>query len=409
MNRVKWFNDARFGMFIHWGIYAAAGKGEWTFAIDPWQGTEYQDLAKTFNPKNFDPARWAELAAAAGMKYVVFTTRHHDGFCMFDSHFTDYKITNTPYKKDIVREVAEAFRAAGLKVGFYHSLPDWGHRGYADPESPEYIQRGELHTPTAEEYAAFKELLFNHIEQLMTEYGKVDLLFLDYTSKHKDNMDYFDRDRILEMVYRHQPEIIVNDRLAFSKDNVRDFDYYTPEICVMNHPPVVKGEGVPWESCTTMNEHWGYFSGDNNYKDTHSLISALIGCVSRSGNMLLNVGPDANGELGNEAEKRLQEMAEWFKINHAAVEGCGESQYTPPFGCAYTAKGNRIYCFLLITPVGDVILPQLKGRIKSIKLLRTGEEVSLIDHWGFELLYSTEQRIRPVGSRAGDVLEITLK
>lgn len=409
MDKIKWFTDSRFGMFIHWGIYAIPAKGEWSFAYGPWKENEYQDFAKVFDPQDFDPRKLARLASAAGMKYVVFTTRHHDGFCMFDSHFTDYKVTNSPYGKDIVREVVEAFRAEGMKIGFYHSLPDWTHPGYADQESPEYIQRKELHTPTPEEYSAFKELLFNHLQQLMTEYGKVDLLFLDYTSKYKDGTDYFDRDRILEMVYRHQPEIIVNDRLAFSKENVRDFDYYTPEICVMNQPPVVKGREVAWESCTTMNNNWGYCAGDNNYKDAHSLISALIGCVSRSGNMLLNVGPDANGSIGETAESRLKEMAEWFKLHSEAVSGCGSSQYTPPFGCAYTAKENKIYCYLLITPVGDVILPQLKGKIESIKLMRTGENVRIIDFWGFELLRADEERIRPTGAKAGDVLEITLK
>lgn len=409
MNKMQWFTDSRFGMFIHWGIYAIPALGEWSFAQQAWKENEYQDFAKKFNPDNFEPRKLAALAAGAGMKYVVFTTRHHDGFCMFDSHYTDYKVTNTPYGKDIVKEVVEAFRAEGLKIGFYHSLPDWTHPGYADQESPEYIQRKELHTPTPEEYAAFKDLLYNHIEQLVTEYGKIDLLFCDYTSKYKDGIDYFDRDRILEMVYRHQPEIIVNDRLAFSKDNVRDFDYYTPEICVMNAPPVVKGKDVIWESCTTMNDHWGYFEGDENYKDTHSLISALMGCVSRSGNMLLNVGPDAHGSIGETAENRLREMNEWFKVNGDAVYGCGQSKYTPPFGCCYTEKDGKIYCYLLITPVGDVILPELKGKIEKIKLLRTQEEVKIIDFWGFELLKPNEERIRPAGAKAGDVLEITLK
>lgn len=409
MSKTQWFTDSRFGMFIHWGIYAIPALGEWSFAQHPWKENEYQNFAKEFNPDNFDPRRLARLASGAGMKYVVFTTRHHDGFCMFDSKFCDYKVTNTPYGRDIVREVVEAFRAEGLKIGFYHSLPDWTHPGYADQESPEYIQRKELHTPTAEEYADFKELLYNHIEQLMTCYGKIDLLFCDYTSKYKDGQDYFDRDRILDMVYRHQPEIIVNDRLAFSKENVRDFDYYTPEICVMNAPPVVKGKDVIWESCTTMNDHWGYCRGDENYKDAHSLISALIGCVSRNGNMLLNVGPDEHGSIGNTAESRLEEMAEWFKINGKAVYGCGMSKYTPPFGCCYTQKENKLYCYFLVTPVGDVILPELKGKIENICLLRTGENVRVIDFWGFELLKKDEERIRPTGAKAGDVLEITLK
>lgn len=409
MSKTKWFTDARFGMFIHWGIYSIPAKGEWAYANYDFGPGVYQDFAKKFDPRNFDPARLAKLAHAAGMQYVVFTTRHHDGFCMFDSHYTDYKVTNTPYGKDITRELVEAFRQEGMKIGFYHSLPDWTHPGYADQESPEYILHKKLHTPAPEEYAAFKELLYNHIRQLMTEYGKIDLLFCDYTSKYKDGTDYFDRDRILDMVYDCQPDIIVNDRLAFSKENVRDFDYYTPEICVMNAPPVVKGREVIWESCTTMNDNWGYCAGDENYKDAHSLTAALMGCISRSGNMLLNVGPDADGCIGKKAEKLLEEIAVWYQTNKEAVYGCGSTAFTPPFGCCYTAKENKIYCYLLVMPVGDIILPELKGKIESIKLLRTGAEIPIIDFWGFELLKNNEERIRPRGTRAGDVLEITLK
>ncbi|MBQ7395148.1 MAG: alpha-L-fucosidase [Lentisphaeria bacterium] len=409
MSKIKWFTDSRFGMFIHWGIYAIPAIGEWAYAQKEWKENEYQGFAKVFDPQKFDPGRLAKLASAAGMKYVVFTTRHHDGFCMFDSHYTDYKVTNTPYGKDIVRMVVEAFRKEGLKIGFYHSLPDWTHPGYADPETPEYMQKKIVRTPTAQEYADFKELLFNHIEQLMTGYGKIDLLFCDYTSKYKDGIDYFDRERILEMVYRHQPDIIVNDRLAYFKDDVCDFDYYTPEICVMNAPPVVKGKEVVWESCTTMNDHWGYCAGDNNYKDAHSLISALMGCVSQSGNMLLNVGPDADGCIGMTAEERLREIGRWFDIHSDAVYGCSASKHKAPYGCCYTQNGNKLYCFLLITPVGDIILPELKGKIESIKLMRTQTEVKIIDFWGYELLKSDEERIRPAGAKAGDVLEITLR
>jgi alpha-L-fucosidase len=213
--RGSWFKDARFGMFIHWGIYSIPGKGVWSYAIDKYAPGEYEANAKIFNPTNYNPREWARLAKRAGMKYAVLTTRHHDGFCMFDSHFTDYKITNTPYGRDAVREYVEAFRAEGLKVGFYHSLPDWTHPGYSDPETPAAMKGLPVHDSTPEEYAAFKELVANHMHQLMTEYGKIDLLFLDYTSKYKQNGDYFDRERLLKIAYENQPGIIVNDRLSF--------------------------------------------------------------------------------------------------------------------------------------------------------------------------------------------------
>lgn len=409
MKRTDWFTEARFGLFLHWGIYAIPAKGEWTYALDPWEEGKYESFAHEFDPTEYDPAEWARMAKAAGMKYAVLTTRHHDGFCMFDSHYTDYKITNSPYGKDAVRMFVEAFRAEGLRIGFYHSLPDWRHPGYVDEETPEFIQKNIRRTPTDAEYQDFLKLLYNHVEQLMTEYGKIDLLFLDYTSKTKAGMDYFQRDKLLEMIYRYQPDILVNDRLAYFKEDVRDFDYYTPEICVPNQPQHVKGNEVVWETCATMNDNWGYCSTDHAYKPLEALIAGLAGCVSRNGNLLLNIGPDEKGNFPAQTIQRLEEMAVWFQYAGEAVTGCGKSLHKPPFGCCYTQKGNDLYCFFLQPPMGDVILPELKGRIESITNLRTGEEVALVSHWGFELLKEDEQRIRPVHLRAGDVLKIRLK
>ena len=409
MNRTDWFTEARFGLFLHWGLYAIPGRGEWTYAMDKWEPGVYENLIHQFDPQDYDPAEWAHLAKAAGMKYVVFTTRHHDGFCLFDSHYTDYKITNTPYGKDVTRMLADAFRAEGLKVGFYHSLPDWTHPGYRDPESPEFYQTGQVPPLDPADHKAYQDLLYHHIEQLMTEYGKIDILFLDYTSQHKANEDYFDRERILEMVYRLQPDIIVNDRLSYFKDNVRDFDYYTPEICIPNQQQQVKGKEVPWETCTTMNNHWGYCPTDEAYKTLHTLTSGLIGCVSKNGNLLLNVGPEPSGKFPPMAVSRLKDLADWYRINGEAVFGCGRSDYTAPYGCVYTQKGQTIYCYLMVDPMGDLILPQIKGKIQKITLLRTGADCALVDHWGFELLRPDEQRIRTAGALAGDVLKIELK
>lgn len=408
-DRTAWFREARFGMFIHWGLYSIPARGEWIYARHPWKKGEYESFSKVFNPTNYNPHEWAKLAKQAGMKYAVFTTRHHDGFCMFDSRYTDYKITKTPYGRDVTREYADAFRAEGLKVGFYHSLPDWTHPGYSDPESPDGIQGRPLHTPTPQEYADFKELVFNHVRQLMTDYGKVDLLFLDYTSKYKAHeKDHFGRDRILEMVYRCQPEIIVNDRLSFFKDNCRDFDYYTPEVCVPASPVKVKGREVVWETCATMNGCWGYRDDFHEWRSPEALVAGLAGCVSRGGNLLLNIGPKADGSFPVQAVERLQTLAEWYRTNGESVFGCGKADFAPPYGCVYTQKGNDIYCHFLQTPLGDVILPGLKGRIAELCPLREGVKVRLVDEWGFELLAPSDQRIRPEGIKPGDVIRITL-
>lgn len=408
-DRSAWFREARFGLFLHWGLYAIPAKGEWYRAYGKFQPGEYESLMERFDPQEYDPREWARLAKAAGMKYVVFTTRHHDGFCMFDSRYTDYKITNTPYGKDVTRMLADAFREEGLKVGFYHSLPDWTHPGYADEETPEFMQTGRLYTPTPEEHRAFLDRLYGHVEQLMTGYGKIDLLFFDYTSKHKAGQDYFERDRLLEMVYRHQPDILVNDRLAYFKDDVRDFDYYTPETAVLNRCQTVKGKPVAWETCATMNDHWGYCDTDDNYKTLETLTSGLMGCVSRSGNLLLNVGPEPSGRFPERAVEKLRELAAWYAVNGEAVAGCGESVYPAPHGFCYTQKGNLLYAYCMASPMGDVILPKLKGKIESITHLRTGEAGAAVDHWGFELLQPDDQRIRCRGICPGDVLKIVLK
>ena len=407
-DRLAWFREARFGMFIHWGIYSIPAHGEWTYANDPWKSGEYEALAEKFNPTGYNPREWARLAKRAGMKYAVLTTRHHDGFCMFDSHFTDFKITNTPYGRDAVREYADAFRAEGLRVGFYHSLPDWTHPGYADPETPAVMQGRPAHEPTPEEHAAFRELVANHVRQLMTEYGKIDLLFLDYTSKYKQDEDYFDRERLLGIAYGCQPDILVNDRLSFWKDNCRDFDYYTPEICVPGEPLRVKGREVAWETCATINGNWGYNVGDTDWKTPEALVAGLVGCVSRNGNLLLNVGPMPDGRIPAPAVERLEALGDWFSANGESVTGCGKSDFSPPFGCAYTQRGNALYCHFLQPPLGDVILPGLKGKAAKITLLRTGGEIKCIDYWGFELLRPDDQRIRPTGVVAGDVAKIEL-
>lgn len=407
--RTDWFSRARFGLFVHWGLYALPARGEWTLASDEWNPGEYEKLAERFNPESFNPDLWAQTAAACGMGYVVFTTKHHDGFCMFDSPLTDYKVTNTPFGKDVTAMVAESFRKAGLKVGFYHSLPDWTHPGYADRESPEYMRGGVLHEPSPEQYRDFLDFLYGNVRHLLTAYGKIDLMFFDYTSKYKADMDYFGRERLLDMVYSLQPEIIVNDRLSFYKENTLDFDYYTPEICIPNATFTVKGRESVWETCATMNDHWGYCASDSGYKDVHTVTAALAGCVSRNGNLLLNVGPDASGQFPEQAISLMNDIGEWMKSGRESVVGCGACPYTPPFGCCYTASGRNIFCHFLTPPVGDLIIPGLKGKISAVELLRTGEKFELIDDWGFELLDEHEQRIRTRGVKRGDVMRITLK
>ncbi|OGV47997.1 MAG: hypothetical protein A2017_02540 [Lentisphaerae bacterium GWF2_44_16] len=405
--KLKWFREARFGMFIHWGIYSVPAQGEWAMFYNDWDYNYYDAFKERFNPLKFDPAYWAELAWNAGMRYVVFTTKHHDGFCMYDSKFTDYKITNTPYKKDITAELVKAFRAKGLKIGLYHSLVDWRHEDFIpDPEHPLW-KRGERDFKNRD-LAKYREYLYNQVRQLLTEYGKIDLLFFDYTSKHKTSAEW-DAEKMLELVYSLQPEIIVNDRLTYEKTS-KVWDYCTPEVTVPNSQVKIDGVEYDWETCMTMNGHWGYCAQDKGFKSPQTILEALIKCSSLNGNLLLNIGPDALGQIPPGSVNIMENLSEWMKINSESVHGTEKSSHTPPRGMVYTQKGKTLYLHLFSPPMGDVILPELNGKIKNISLLADNSDVPMITHWGTELLDKKEIRIRPPTSIPPmSVLKISLK
>ena len=391
-NRTEWFTNARFGMFIHWGIYSIPAQGEWVIYRQDLNMSDYERYAAEFNPVDFDPGSWADLAKDAGMKYVVFTTKHHDGFCMFDSRYTDYKITRTPYGRDITRELVEAFRERGIRIGFYHSLVDWRHPHFIPDLEHPLGKHGKTDWP-GRDRRIYQKYLYSQVEQLMSDYGKIDLLFFDYTSRYKTSEEW-DPEHLLEMVYRLQPEIIVNDRLSFDKSSFAG-DYLTPEISVPNHPLKRNGAPVPWETCMTMNNHWGYAEDDHDFKEVSTVMTALTQCVSKNGNLLFNIGPDSRGNIPEEGKLLLRGIAEWFSHNGEAVTGAGEAPFTPPSGMHYTAAGEKtLYLHIPFQVMGDIILPQLRGKVAKITLLQDGSEVQQITWWGEELLQPDELRIR---------------
>jgi alpha-L-fucosidase len=325
---------------------------------------------------------------------------------MFDSGYTDFKITNTPYKKDITLELTEAFRKKGIKIGFYHSLVDWRHPDFIpDEEHPDWKDgQRDFSNRNLENYQKY---LYNTVEQLMSNYGKIDLLFFDYTSKYKKSSEW-NPEPLLEMIYRLQPEIMVNDRLSFDKKSFIG-NYCTPEISVPNAPLRLNGEECLWETCMTLNNNWGYCETDKNYKPLSTTTTALFHCVSKKGNLLLNIGPESKGKFPAESISKLKELADWMSINEESIRGAGRAEYTAPGGYFYTQKDKVIYLYLTTQPMGDIILPELEGKIESINNLRTGDEVAQITHWGYELLQENEIRIRPLNCKADDVLKIILK
>ena len=388
----KWFTDARFGMFIHWGIYAVPAKDCWYLYNSGRDKSEYEKFAEEFNPVDFNPEYWAELAWNAGMRYVVFTTKHHDGFCMYDSKYTDFKITNTPYGKDITAKLVQAFRARGLKIGFYHSLVDWRHPHFIpDPEHPDW-KRGERDFSNRD-IKIYREYLYNSVRQLLTEYGKIDLMFFDYTSRYKTAAEW-EAGKLLELVYSLQPEIIVNDRLCYEKKPFIG-DYCTPEVALPNRPVSIGGEEKPWETCMTINDSWSYAVGDRNWKSASTIIQALVHCTSMNGNLLLDITPDARGNIPPENVRILEEVGNWMKYAFPAVNRAGKASMKAPYPHYYTQNGDRLFLHLTCPPMGDIILPEGKEKIRRIRYLKDGSEIHLEPIWGTELLEQDELRIRP--------------
>ena len=394
-----WFEESRFGFFIHWGIYSQTAQGEWA----RYRSEELGGNPATFNPINFNPQSWAELAWNAGMRYVVFTTKHHDGFCMFDSHYTDFKITNTPYQKDVTKELVEAFRDKGLKIGFYHSLIDWHHPHYLPDHDHPQGKNGETQFPAVNSNI-YRKYLFDSVHQLMTEYGKIDLLFWDYCTRWK-TPQYFDPDKLLQMIRTEQPDIIINDRMTY--DRITDYkyicDYRTPEVAIPTIPPSSK-----WETCATTNGAWGYNEHAPLKTQPEAFQAGLVACVANNGNLLLNVGPDSLGQIPDHSTKVLRSLAQWMTWASEAIHGCGRASFTPPPLGIYTQKGKHLYLYLPVHPMAHFILPDLRDKAVAATLLRTGENVTL-SSWGLEHACPNDVRLIPPPSiQAHDIVKITL-
>jgi alpha-L-fucosidase len=388
LNRTQWFRDARFGMFIHWGIYAIPAKGEWYKTSAKLTTEEYNKYFEQFNPVDYDPAEWARIAKKAGMKYAVLTVKHHDGFCLFDSKFTDYKSTNTPANRDLVKEFTEAFRAEGIKIGFYYSLVDWHHPEY--PPVGNHPQRGkdiDYNKYNWEEYVTY---MHNQIEELVTNYGKIDIMWFDFSFDIYKG-EKWKATELVNMVRKHQPEIIIDNRLGGDM-NKREPEIYAgdfegPEQIIPGEPLKDElGRMIPWESCITLNNDWGYTPGDYN-KDSEDIVRALINCVSKNGNLLLNVGPDARGRIPDKSIQILEEVGEWLTLNGESIYGCRESYLPKPEWGRLTQKGDTLYAHILEKSIGQYVLKGMKGKIEQATLLSDYSEVVFGDFWHGKKFY----------------------
>ncbi|PHO07026.1 alpha-L-fucosidase [Thermoanaerobacterium thermosaccharolyticum] len=384
--RIDWLMKARFGMFIHWGLYAIPARGEWVRSQEKMPNEDYEIYFKEFNPTNYDPQKWAQLAKYAGMKYAVMTAKHHDGFCLFDSKLTDYKSTNTPAKRDIIKDYVDAFRKENLHVGLYYSLLDWHHDEYPAYNDPYHPMRGnESFKNRNHDFSKYIDYMHGQVSELTTNYGKIDILWFDFSYGDKTG-EAWKASELIKMVRSSQPDIIINNRLGGNikaqNPEIYAGDFTTPEQMI---PPEgifdELGDPVPWEACITMNDHWGYCSHDKNFKSAKHIIRLLIECVSKNGNLLLNVGPNAKGEIPDESVEILLQIGKWMDKNGESVYNCGSSELPKPEWGRYTKNGRKLYAHIFERGLGPIALKGLKGKVKKARLLSDLSEIKVIDSW----------------------------
>jgi len=350
--RMAWWNNARFGMFIHWGLYAVpAGKwgakngyGEWIHEEAQIPLPEYEKFEKQFNPVKFNADTWAKMAKDAGMKYVVITTKHHDGFNLFKSKYSDWSVSSTPFKRDVMKELSTAVRKQGMTMGWYHSIMDWHH--------PDYLPRRswEKDRPTAgADMDRYVKYLHNEVTQLLKDYGPIGVLWFDGEWENTWTPKY--GKELYDLCRKLQPNIIVNNRVSPGRDGMGDAslkagDYGTPEQYI----PATGLPGQDWETCMTMNGHWGYNAYDTNWKSSQTLIRNLVDICSKGGNYLLNVGPRADGTFPPEAVARLHDIGAWMKVNGESIYGTTASEFDVlPWGRSTTKRhGQRTTLYLSV-------------------------------------------------------------
>ena len=387
--RMDWWRQARFGMFIHWGLYAVPagewkgekvpGIGEWIMERAKIPVSEYEPLAKQFNPVKFDAEQWVQIAKNAGMKYIVITSKHHDGFCLWDTKYTDYDVIDaTPFKRDILAELARECRKQGIKLCFYHSIMDWHHPDAQAPFYPKYNDTSKSN-PNFDRYVEY--YLKGQLKELVQNYGPLGIMWFDgeWIKDWTREMGW----DMFEYCLSLQPDVIVNNRVGNGRQGMRGLsksdefagDYGTPEQEI----PATGLPGVDWETCMTMNDTWGYKSYDNNWKSREDLLHKLVDIASKGGNFLLNVGPTAEGLIPGPSVERLAAIGEWMKVNSESIYGTTASPLGEvPWGRC-TAKPGRLYLHVFDWPAnGKLEVAGLKNKIKKAYLLADKKRAKLL-------------------------------
>jgi alpha-L-fucosidase len=353
VRRMRWWHEAKFGMFIHYGLYSQHARHEWAMEDEAIPIGEYTALAQVFDPAPGFARGWAKLARTAGMKYMVMTTKHHEGFCNFDSKLTDYCATKQGPKRDLVREYVEAARAEGLRVGFYYSLMDWHHPDGARCATDEAARK------------RFVEYTHGLIREILTNYGKIDVLWYDVSWPL--NAAGWESERMNKMVFELQPDIIVNNR------NQLLGDFSTPEQKI-----VAETNGRAWESCMTLNDSWGFQRADDNWKSSKTIIRNLITCARDGGNYLLNIGPRPDGSVPEESVQVLSEVGRWMQDNGEAIYQSEICQPRRSNYSSFTRSGNTLFMHVHFWPGQDVAISGLMVKVKSARLVKGNQPVTFV-------------------------------
>ncbi len=382
----EWFTHDRFGMFIHWGLYALPARNEWIKQIEHISEEHYDKYFKYFDPDLFQPEEWAKTAREAGMKYVVITSKHHDGFCLFDSKYTDYKATNTPAGRDLLKECIDAFRKEGLRIGLYYSLLDWHHPHFTiDLWHPRAYDDNAKELNEGRDMKIYAQYMRDQVREIMTNYGQIDIMWFDWSysgcydekvpsPKGKGAVDW-EAEELIKVAREINPEVIIDNRTEIEQD------LWTPEQYQVTdwkkHEKT--GELVVWEACHTLSGSWSYHRDEASWKSPEMLISMLIQTVSHGGNFMMNVGPTSRGYLDKRAVNALEAYHEWMQYNSRSIYGCtkAEPEFQAPYGCIYTQSldGKRLYVHLTDYPFKWLALPNLAGKVDYAQFLFDGSEL----------------------------------
>lgn len=374
---INWFQDVRFGMFIHWGLYALIGKQEWVMHTDSIPVDEYEKLVPQFNPEKFDAEEWVSIAADAGQKYMVITSRHHDGFSMYDTALSDYKVTNTPFGRDPIKELADACaKRDDVKLGFYSSLLDWHHPAYRFREESGLA------------WEDYVEFLHGQVRELCTNFGDLACLWFDGDWPHHkfdEKNQYFkaggsfEYDKLYNLIHELQPDAVISNNrhdAPLPGEDIQGFEQDLPgdNTAGFNSTTVTD---YPLEVCMTINDHWGYSTDDHNTKSTRRLVHLLVRSASVGANYLLNVGPTALGEIVPQHAERLRGVGQWLESNGDSVYGTRGGSIPSANGVVTTRKGDTHYVHVLDYISDEVKLTDVPNTIKQAQLLSNGESVQM--------------------------------